>query len=271
MSVTCARCGTTSARPGAELCAGCERMAPAASAMTLEFPAEHPELADLPLDALPPAPAPVLVPGPPEPEPEPEPANGSRKTAAGIAGAVAVVVAVVLVVTIAAVTSRRPAASSPSDVAAPGTTTTTSAEPTSASASATPDPAPTDEDSARRRLDAQVANDRPQVDTLAESWVPQLSSKRPGLVADGKTYDHRAIWADFTDLRARYPGALLLWSGDYSSFRQADFWVTIVPQSYSSGESANTWCDNAGIDKDHCYAKRITHTGGYTGSTLLRK
>jgi hypothetical protein len=245
-------------------------MAPAASAMTLEFPAEHPELTDLSPDALPTAPAVVLVPGPPEPEPEPAPAGGPRplKTTAGIVGAVAVVVAVVLVVTIAAVTSRRPAASSPSDVAAPGTTTTTSAEPTSATA--TPAPAPTDEDSARQLLEAQVANDRPQVETLAGSWVPQLSSKRLGLPADGITYDHRAIWTDFTNLRARYPGALLLWSGDYRSFSRADFWVTVVPQSYPSGESANTWCDSAGIDKDGCFAKRIAHTGGYAGSTLHR-
>ncbi|WP_410670583.1 zinc ribbon domain-containing protein [Amycolatopsis sp. cmx-4-68] len=240
--------------------------------MTLEFPVEHPELADLPLDALPPAPAPVLLPGPPEPTPEPKPADGPRpmklKTAAAIAGAVAVVVAVVLVVTIAAVTSRRPAASSPSDVAAPATTTT-SAEPVSTSA--TPDPAPTDEDSARRLLEAQVANDRSQVEALAESWVPQLSSKRAGLVVDGITYDHRAIWTDFTNLRTRYPGALLLWSGDYRSFSRADFWVTVVPQSYPSGDSANTWCDSAGIGKDDCFAKRIAHTGGYAGSTVHRK
>jgi len=239
------------------------------SAMTLEFPAEHPELEDLPLDALPPAPAPVLMPGPPPPEPAPVPAtaDGPRplKMTAGIA--VAVVVAVVLVVTIAAVTKRGASGSSPSDVAVPAVTT--SIEHTTAAA--TPDPGPADEDSARQRLDAQVANDRPRVEALANSWVPQLSSKRLGLVAGGTTYDHRAIWADFTNLRARYSGALLLWSGDYSSFREGNFWVTVVPQSYSGGESANSWCDSAGIGKDDCFAKRITHTGGYAGSTMHRK
>jgi hypothetical protein len=245
-------------------------MPSAGSAMTLEFPAEHPELEDLPLDALPPAPAPVLIPGPPPPrEPAPIAAATTRpaKLTAGIVGAVAVVVAVVLVVTIAAVTKDRPAGPAPSDVAAPAVTT--SVEHTTAPA--TPDPRPSDEDSARQLLDAQVANDRPQVEALASAWVPQLSSKRLGLVADGTTYDHRAIWADFTNLRARYPEALLLWSGDYSSFLQANFWVTVVPRSYSSGESANSWCDSAGIDKDGCFAKRITHAGGYAGSTVHRK
>jgi serine/threonine-protein kinase len=244
-------------------------MPSAGSAMTLEFPAEHPELEDLPLDALPSAPAPVLMPGPPEPAPVAASADRPRppKLTAGIVGAVAVVVAVVLVVTIAAVTKRRPAGPSPSEVAAPAVTT--SIEHTTAPA--TPDPRPSDEDSARQLLEAQVTNDRPQVEALADAWVPQLSSKRLGLPADGITYDHRAIWTDFANLRARYPGALLLWSGEYSSFLRADFWVTVVPRSYSSGESANSWCDSAGIDKDGCFAKRITHTGGYAGSTVHRK
>ncbi|MCR6481762.1 zinc ribbon domain-containing protein [Amycolatopsis sp. OK19-0408] len=240
--------------------------------MILEFPAEHPVLEDLSLEALPPAPAPVLMPSAPPP-PEPAPARPKPneapqfKTAAGIIAA-AVVVTIVLVVTIVATTKRTPPGGT-GDVAAPGTTTSvetaTAADPTTTTAEATT------EDSARSLLEAEVAQDRPQVEALVESWVPQLSSKRLGLVADGTSYDNRAIWANFTNLRAQHPGALLLWSGDYSSFRQPDFWVTVVPQSYGSGEAANSWCDSTGIGKDDCYAKRITHTGGSAGSTVLRK
>ena len=45
------------------------------------------------------------------------------------------------------------------------------------------------------------------------SWVPQLSSKRPG-VADGMTWDCEAIWAEHMRLRSAY-NAKLFWSGDW--------------------------------------------------------
>ncbi|WP_328449476.1 hypothetical protein [Amycolatopsis sp. NBC_00438] len=242
--------------------------------MTLEFPVVPPnaEQSDLPLEDLPPAAAPVLVPGTPPPaEPAPAPPAQDElrpyKRAAGVVGAVATVVAIVVVVAFTATTGRNTSATSSSTDATTPTTTTTPVE----TVSSTPDSRPTDESSARQRLDDQVGHDRGQVDLLTDSWVPQLSSKMLGLKANGTTYDHQAIWADFTSLQTKYPGVLLLWSGDYSSFKQGNFWVTVFPQPYSSGESANGWCDDAGIDKDGCYAKRITHTGGYTGSTMLRK
>ncbi|MFI5587804.1 hypothetical protein ACIA5G_22325 [Amycolatopsis sp. NPDC051758] len=241
--------------------------------MTLEFPAVESDPEPVPFDELPPMAAPVLVPGtPPPPEPEVAvPAGDGRpwKMTAAVVGAVAAVVAVIVVVTVATTTTKRqPAASSPSDVAVP--VTSVEYTPTPAPAT-TPDLKPTDESSAQQLLETQVTNDRPLAEALTGSWVPQLSSKKLGLVADGTTYDHRAIWADFTNLRARYPDALLLWSGDYSSFRLTNFWVTVVPRSSSSGASANSWCDGEGIDKDGCYAKLITHTGGYADSTVLRK
>jgi hypothetical protein len=45
----------------------------------------------------------------------------------------------------------------------------------------------------------------------------------------------------------------------------------MAPEPYSTGQSANGWCDSQGIGKDDCYAKRLTHTGGYEGNTLPRK
>lgn len=148
---------------------------------------------------------------------------------------------------------------------------TVSAKATDTAVSSAPNAVPVDDDSARRLLESQVAKDRPTIETFVGYWVPQLSSKRLGLVANGITFDHRAIWADFTSLQTRHPGVLLLWSGDYSSFKLTNFWVTVAPQYFDVGAAANDWCVGAGLGRDDCYAKRIMHTGGHAETTLLRK
>lgn len=130
--------------------------------------------------------------------------------------------------------------------------------------------APSDEASAQATLRQQVDTDRAQVDALGDRWVPQLSSKNYGLVADGTTYDYRAIWADFTSNRQSYPSALLLWSGDYTSYTKGDFWVTVASTSFGSGAEANAWCVAEHLDADHCFAKLISHSHGPKGSTLPR-
>ncbi|MEV6623198.1 hypothetical protein AB0M83_03960 [Amycolatopsis sp. NPDC051106] len=127
-----------------------------------------------------------------------------------------------------------------------------------------------DETSAQSTLRQQVDTDRTQVEVLAGQWVPQLSSKNHGLVADGRTYDYRAIWADFTSTRQSYPSALLLWSGDYTSYTKGDFWVTVASRSFGSGAEANAWCVAEHLDADHCFAKLVSHSHGPKGSTLPR-
>jgi len=276
MPVTCPRCDAP-VQPDAPTCNGCGfGLAPSGGmSMTLQFPAVHPEIDVLTPDTRSRAPAPTLMPGSPPPaaNPAPSPAEQDQgrpqqKKIFAVLGAVTVVVAVV--VTVALVTNAQdapPASSGNNPVGA----TTEFFEPDSGSTEPTSNPAPTDENSARQMLENQVENDRSQVEALTGYWVPQLSSKRLGLVANGTTYDYQTIWADFMSLQESYPGALLLWSGDYSGFRLTNFWVTISPQSHDSGEAANGWCDSAGIGKDDCYAKRITHTDGYAESTLLRQ
>jgi hypothetical protein len=248
------------------------------SSLTLQFPAEEPVLEVLPLDAQRPAPAPVLVPGLLEPaEPssvlpvdQDERRPQWNKTAA-IVGVITTVVAAVVIVALVASSHGSPTIISAGSPVAESSSVATDSPSDSTTFSVTSSPVPTDDNAARQTLQNEVTTDRPQVEALAGRWVPQLSSKRPGLVVNGTTYDYQAIWSDFASLRARYPDALLLWSGDYSGFRSPDFWVTIVPQSYGSGDSANSWCDSAGIDRDDCYAKLITHTVGYAASTVLRK
>jgi hypothetical protein len=268
--MTCPQCGKL-VPPGVASCGGCGHGLAWDSGLTLtlEFPAEPPDPDGVPLDALPPAPAPTLMPGPPEP-PQPPPVSPTeqdrRKRTAAVAGAAVGGAAVIVIAVIVAVALVGPSGSPTASSAGAESQAIATTAPTTTSS-----PVPTDENSAHQMLTSQAANDRSQVEALTEYWVPQLSSKRPGLVANGITYDYQAIWSDFVNLRQRYPGALLLWSGDYSSFRYQDFWVVIASASFPSGESANGWCDSAGIGKDDCFAKRISHTGSYADSTLHRK
>ncbi|HWN29682.1 MAG TPA: hypothetical protein VNP37_22140, partial [Actinomycetospora sp.] len=78
---------------------------------------------------------------------------------------------------------------------------------------------PDDETTNAALIDEGVAADRAQVETLVGSWVPQLSSKRVGTVADGITYDSAAILGHYNGLSARYRPVLLLDSGGWPVFR----------------------------------------------------
>lgn len=126
-------------------------------------------------------------------------------------------------------------------------------------------------DAAQKALAQQVESDRSAVGRLVGYWVPQLSSKRLGLVHEGITYGYLEIWQDFVEIKTRYPEALLLWSGDFATFKFDNFWITVMPMTYTTGESANSWCDSAGIPAEDCYAKKLDLTGGYEGATMHRR
>ncbi|WP_370942933.1 hypothetical protein AB5J62_28135 [Amycolatopsis sp. cg5] len=101
-------------------------------------------------------------------------------------------------------------------------------------------------------------------------WVAQLSSKQPGTVAHGVRYDADMILSEHLTLRSRYPGAMLVWTGDWPSYKNSDYWATVGGSVYATPEAANAWCDQQGFPKDDCYAKRLRTTGGPDGNTKLR-
>lgn len=101
-------------------------------------------------------------------------------------------------------------------------------------------------------------------------WVAQLSSKQPGTVAHGMRYDTDMILSEHLTLRSRYPGSLLVWTGDWPSYKNPDYWATVGGAVYATPEAANAWCDQQGFPKDDCYAKRLRTTGGPDGKTKLR-
>lgn len=131
-----------------------------------------------------------------------------------------------------------------------------------------PAPQPDAETASGNQLRAIAASDKPMVlATLADTWVPQLSSKRLGLVAEGRTWTHSAILAEHQRLRQAYPGVRLLWSGDWSTFSHSNFWVTVAGSTFPTAEGALAWCRSNGFDRDHCFAKLVSTTHAVEGST----
>lgn len=190
-----------------------------------------------------------------------------------------VVVVVVLIVTLAQRGGSTAVSADTSRSAASTDSPRTSIPPTS-SASSTPmfttpppttKPAASDDSYWTGLLTERARLDDPALEShYVGRWVPQLSSKRIGLVANGLTYRPNDIWNDYGVLRGRYPGATLLYSGTWSTFSAPDFWVTVASTSYSTPNEANAWCDAKGIDRDNCFAKLLSHTLGTEGTTVLR-
>ncbi|MGV0634916.1 serine/threonine-protein kinase [Mycolicibacillus trivialis] len=148
------------------------------------------------------------------------------------------------------------------------TTTTTTTTPTTAAFSPTVAAAADTESAAEQRLRELARADRPYVAIdLAERWVPQLSSKRPGVVDQGVVWDNAMTLREHLQLRRHFPGVRLVWSGDWSTFSAPDYWVTVVGITYPDSTGALAWCRYQGFDRDHCVAKVISATRAVDGST----
>lgn len=119
-----------------------------------------------------------------------------------------------------------------------------------------------------QRLRAIANDDRSFVSAqLADRWVPQLSSKRPGVVDNGVVWDNTMTLQEHLQLRQRYPNVRLLWSGDWSTFSGSDFWVTVAGITFVDSSGPLAWCRSQGFDRDHCAAKLISTTHPEPGST----
>jgi len=167
--------------------------------------------------------------------------------------------AIVLAVTVAtagcAVHIHRPSATQPA--------------PTSVNAPpATSAPAPVPQLSAAQQL-RQIANaDRAAVTAqLVDRWIPQLSAKRPGIVDHGVTYDDAMTLQEHQQLRSKYPNVKLLWSGDWSTFSERNFWVTVVGMTFPDSAGALAWCRSQRFERDQCHAKIVSTTHPVEGST----
>ncbi|HTI20060.1 MAG TPA: zinc ribbon domain-containing protein [Kutzneria sp.] len=149
---------------------------------------------------------------------------------------------------------------------APTTTTTVSTTVTTTTEPTTTTPTPL----TRADLQKQAATDHDTVETLVGQWVPQISSKKLGLVVKGVQFGYPEIMADFQSLKSRFPQAVLLNSDDYTNFSGKDFWVTVQATTFGTADEANAWCDQQGFATDDCYASRLMHTGGPAGNSKTR-
>ncbi|WP_253719816.1 hypothetical protein [Brevibacterium renqingii] len=144
----------------------------------------------------------------------------------------------------------------------------------SAPASEAPEPTETESelpDDPKKALKQLAAADGKEVKSeLDGKWVPQLSSKRPGLEAEGKTWDEEAILDEHQQMREEFPRVKLIWSGDFNSFKESDFWVTVVGIGYDDPDDALSWCSSHGLGPDSCYAKQLNTSGGHDGTTRLQ-
>ena len=128
------------------------------------------------------------------------------------------------------------------------------------------------EGAARSGLADIAAADRAYIDAkLLDVWQPQLSSKRPGLFADGITWSNPDIVREHMELRQRYPDARLLWSGDWPVYEIRNWWITVSGIPMTDDEQALRWCAREGYDADHCFAKLLSHNRGPVGTTRLQE
>lgn len=142
-----------------------------------------------------------------------------------------------------------------------------SAPPPPPSPTAVPPPTTDPEASSVQQLRAIASEDHYVVSTEANNlWVPQLSSKRPGVYDEGHFWNNSQTLQEHLRLRQQY-GAKLLWSGDWSTFDAGNFWVTIAPYTFPTSAGALNWCTSNGFDSDHCYAKLVSTTRGASGTT----
>lgn len=143
-----------------------------------------------------------------------------------------------------------------------------------ASYSVSEDPARGDdaEQAAEAALRVQADQDLVRArSTINGGWVPQISSKRPGLVLDGQTWTNQMVYDHYLQMRQTYPNVLLLRSQDWPVFDPGEkWWVIVVGQTFGTAEEANAWCDAQGIGKEDCFAKRVVSTGDPEGTTVMR-
>ncbi len=153
----------------------------------------------------------------------------------------------------------------------PGTTVASPPKPPP-TRTVTATPTPDLEQQSLARLQAMARDDRAFVSAvLADKWIPQISSKRVGLVAQGITWDNQAILNEHLRLRNSYQDVKLLWSGDWSTYDYPNFWVTVVGLWSTNDDPYDvlSWCTEQGFDRDNCIAKIVSTTHPIAGSTKL--
>jgi hypothetical protein len=198
---------------------------------------------------------------PPPPFPPAVGTTSAKKPRSGLK-ITGVIIAIVLVLALMAFFGIRWLAPSsgtvPVDV---GSSEPESPAPTPSETKAQPSQSPED------KLDDYTKSGTKKAADLEGQWVTQVSAKKVGLEADGKKWTTEDILDEYEANKVKYPGSILIHSGDWAAYKDDGYWVTIVDTGYSEPAPALDQCKSWGLDRDHCLAKRLVKDGSPKGNS----
>lgn len=124
-----------------------------------------------------------------------------------------------------------------------------------------PAPAPKDvEATALAAIEREIAGDRSTAEGLKGWWLPQLTSRKVGLEAEGRTWTAEDIWTEFLGLKKQYELAFLVDSSDFANYTDhgsGGWWVTLVNTLNNTQQEGQAWCDSYGRGPDGCITIRL--------------
>jgi len=127
---------------------------------------------------------------------------------------------------------------------------------------------PTPNEVALAQLMSWAEGDTPIVEDIVDMWVPQVGAKKIGTKDDGIVYALPDIAANHQEFRNDL-GAVLVDSGEYV-FKDANLWVSIIPEGFPTSAGALGWCTTHDLGPADCFAKLITHDASIKVTTAYQ-
>ncbi|RDX13635.1 hypothetical protein CE157_05785 [Bifidobacterium longum] len=86
------------------------------------------------------------------------------------------------------------------------------------------------------------------------TYTAQLSSKRKGMEAEGKTWNYRDILAQFITMHNKKSNVLLIWSGDWPAYSSNSdkYYVILAGEGFDSTDEAWNWCKANNYGPNDC-------------------
>ncbi|WEV65674.1 zinc-ribbon domain-containing protein [Bifidobacterium sp. ESL0764] len=95
-------------------------------------------------------------------------------------------------------------------------------------------------------------------DFHSDVFTTQISSKKEGMKAGGKTWEFHDIEQEFLANRIKYPKAILIWGKDFAHYTQngadASYYVTLSGEPFSDKDAGSNWCKSNNLNADSCMA-----------------
>ena len=110
------------------------------------------------------------------------------------------------------------------------------------------------ENNASKALDWQVEHDKDSAELFYSTYTAQLSSKRKGMEAEGKTWNYRDILAQFITMHNKNSNVLLIWSGDWPTYSSNSdkYYVILAGEGFDSTDEAWNWCKANNYGPNDC-------------------